>query len=494
MAIRDLRDYIAILDKEGEIQPIESEVDWNLEVGAIIRRSYDLRAPSPFFQKIKGYPKGYRILGAPAGLSKSSSSPYRRLSLSFGMNPASSIKTIIEDYIRRKKSPVKPVCVSTAPCKENIHIGDEVDLLEFPAPLIHQGDGGRYVGTWHLVITKDPDGGWVNWGMYRLMIHDRKTMGGIIYPNQHIGLIYQKYEERNQPMEYAIAIGTEPVSPLIAATRIPLGINESDIVGGIRGEPLELVHCETVDLEVPASSEIVIEGIVLPGERKEEGPFGEYTGYRVRERALRPVYHVKAITHRNNPILTASCMGVPVDDAAVITCVTKAAEILDELWKSKFPVKMVYCPPEGVGHLTIVSTKVPYPYYVNQLARAIWGSTGWGRSCWYLVIVEDDIDVTQMDQVIWAFTTRCHPYRGIYREANAPGHSLLPFLDPQEKRSFKAAYALFDCTWPKNWPKEAIPEKASFEAMWPEEIQKKVLENWTKYGYKEEKVETISDS
>ncbi len=485
MAFRDLREYITRLDTEGEIQPIEAEVDWNLEVGAIIRRSYDLRAPAPFFQNIKGYPGGYRILGAPIGLSRSGTGEYKRIALSLGMDPADSVETIIKGYIRKKKSSIKPVTVSTGPCKENIHLGDEVNLFEFPAPLLHAGDGGRYIGTWHLVVTKDPDSGWVNWGMYRLMIHDRDTLGGIVSPNQNIGLHHQKYEGRNQPMEFAVAMGTEPVSSLIAATRISPEIDEADIAGGIRGEPLELVRCETVDLEVPASSEIVLEGIILPNERKEEGPFGEYTGYRAGDKAPRPVYHVKAITHRNAPILPVSCMGVPVDDAAVVQPVTKAAEILDELWKAKFPVKMVYCPPEGVSHLTVVSTKIPYPNYVTQLARAIWGSTGWGRSCWYLIVVEEDIDVTQMEQVIWALSTRCHPYRGIHREPHAPGHPLLPFLDPQEKKNFTGAYVLFDCTWPKGWPKESVPEKASFDVMWPKEIQKKVLDNWNKYGYRQ---------
>jgi 4-hydroxy-3-polyprenylbenzoate decarboxylase len=484
MPIKDLRDYITHLEREGEIQRIELEVDWNLEVGAIIRRSYDLRAPAPFFMKIKGYPNGYRILGAPIGLSNSPGGTYKRLAISLGINPTASVKTIIDEYIRRKKSLIKPKPVSTGPCKENIHIGDDVDVLEFPVPFLHQGDGGRYIGTWHLVITKDPDSDWVNWGMYRVMVHDRKTLGGLIFPFQHIGFQFQKYEERNQPMEFAIAIGTEPVSPIIAGTRIPPDVNECDVVGGIRGEPLELVHCETVDLEVPAYSEIVLEGIILPNERKEEGPFGEYTGYRVSERAPRPIYHVKAITHRNDPILTVSCPGVPVDDEAVTMPLTKAAEILDELRRMKFPVNMVYCPPEGVGHLTIVSTKVPYPMYTHQLARAIWGSMGWGRACYYLVIVEDDIDVTQIDQVIWVLTTRCHPYKGIHLEPNAPGQPLLPFLDEQEKRNSKAAYVLFDCTWPKDWPKELIPVKASFDVLWPKEIQEKVLGNWTKYGYR----------
>jgi len=125
-----------------------------------------------------------------------------------GMDPRSKPADIIEEYIKRKNNPIKPIIVSSGPCKENIHLGDEVNLLEFPVPVIHEGDGGRYIGTWHIVVTRDPDTDWVNWGLYRLMIHDEKTMGGIIAPVQHIGMMYyDKYEARNEPMPFAVAIG-----------------------------------------------------------------------------------------------------------------------------------------------------------------------------------------------------------------------------------------------------------------------------------------------
>lgn len=484
MAFKDIREYIARLEELGEIQRIKKEVDWNMEVGGIIRRSYDLKAPAPFFENLKGYPEGYRIFGAPLGKSNKPNLFHVRAAISLGMKPDSSIIDIIEQYIVKKKDRIKPILVSDGPCKENIHLGEEVDLLKFPAPLIHGGDGGRYIGTWHTVITKDPDSGWVNWGMYRLMIHDSKTIGGTMPPPQHIGMHYQKYEARNKPMEFAVALGTEPVISMISASPVPVGVNEADIIGSIRGEPLQVIKCETVDLQVPASSEIVIEGEVLPNERKEEGPFGEYTGFRAGERAPRPVYRVKAITHRNDPILPVSCMGVPIDESAANMEITWSGELLDVLRTQGFPVKMAYFPAYGVNHMVVVSTEVPYARYPQKLAHAVWASKP-GTWAFYLIIVEDDIDATNIGEVIWTISTKCHPDRGIFKVPNAPGHMLVPFLTSYEKEQGLGAYTLFDCTWPKEWPKEAIPEKASFDAMWPKEVQEMILKNWREYGYKE---------
>ncbi len=383
MPFNDLREYIDRLEKEGEVQRITKEVQPVFEVGAIIRRSYDLRAPAPFFLNLRGYPE-HRIFGAPIGLSRKDRL-FARFAISMDMSSQSTVLEIIEEYIKRLKKPMKPVLVKNGPCKENILKGDAVDLHSFPAPVLHQGDGGPYLGTWHANITKDPDTGVQNWGLYRLMIHDKKTMGGLFLPAQNIGLhYYTKYEARGKHMEFAIAIGTEPVTPWVAGTRFPPNVSEADIIGGIRGAPLELVKCETVDLAVPATSEIVIEGFIPPHERREEGPFGEYTGFVASDRALRPVYHVTAITYRNNPILPVTCMEVPVD-------------------------------------------------------------------------VE-----------------------------NVPGHPLLPFLSPEERTKHLGAYALFDCTWPREWTQDVIPVKASFDNMWPKEVQEKVLRNWRAYGYKED--------
>ena len=485
MAYQDLREYLAKLEEEGEVQHIQEEVDWDMELGAIIRRVYDLRAPAPLFENIKGYPKGYRVFGAPAGFSRPGRE-YARIALAMGMRPDASLTELIEEYIRRRKNPIKPIIVSNGPCKENILLGDQVDLLKFPVPILHQGDGGRYIGTWHLTATRDPDSGWTNWGMYRLMVHDAKSMGGLISPSQHIGMMYyQKYEARNEPMPFAVVFGGEPVSPLIAGSFIPMGVNEVDVIGGLRGEPLQLVKCETVDLEVPATAEIVIEGEVMPNERKDEGPFGEYTGYRSSHfPSPKPVYRVKAITHRNDPILPVSCMGMPVDDDHSTMSVTVAAELLDMLRSQGYPVKMVTLPPQCVTYMVVVQTQVPYPFYAKKIAHAIWGSQA-GTILYWVVVVDEDVDATNFDEVMHALVTRCHPDRDVYKVPNAPIYpNLSTFTDPEDRRAGRGAYCLFDATWPKHWRPEDTPVKASFDVSWPKEIQDKVLSKWNKYGYK----------
>src|SRR5919109_865806 len=335
-----------------ELQRIDAEVDWNLEMGAITRRVYDLGAPAALFENVRGYPKGFRALGAPLGSSKRPGHGlFARTALAMHMPPTSSAQEIMSNYLKRKEKLIPPILVKSGPCKDNIDLADAVDVLKFPIPLIHGGDGGRYIGTWHTVITKDPDSSWVNWGMYRLMVHDRNTLGCLFPAQQHIGQIYQKYELQNKPMPVAVAIGGQPVIPLVSCVMLPPYVNEVEVAGALQGAPIPLVKCETVDLEVPASAEIVIEGEVLPHERRVEGPFGEYMGYEAGKSSPKPILKIKAITYRNSPILPFSNMGMPVHEGQTATALIKGAEIYAELKRLGLPVKGVFCPPYGVGHM-----------------------------------------------------------------------------------------------------------------------------------------------
>src|SRR3990172_6744636 len=313
MALKDLRDFIEVLDKAGHLVKVKQEVDWNLGVGAITRRACELQERAMLFEKVKDAP-GVRIMGAPCAT-------YARMALAMGMDADAPVKDIVKEFDKRIANPIKPMLVSSGPCKENIIKGNDINLFKFGAPMVHDGDGGRYISTWHAIVTRDLDSSWVNWGMYRQMIHNETMMGGILLPFQHIGRIYQKYEKANKPMPFATVIGTEPLCAVASVLSPGVGVNEVDLAGGLREEPVDLVKCETVDLEVPAHAEIVIEGHVLPGVRVDEGPFGEYTGYSSAPRRPQCVYEVSCITHRHNPILTLSNMGVPVDDSDVV-CTT----------------------------------------------------------------------------------------------------------------------------------------------------------------------------
>lgn len=476
MAFKDLLDFIEALETVGEVQRIRQEVHWNLEAGAILRRTYEKRLPAPFFQRITGYPRQYRAFGGTL-------SSLKRIAIAMGLDADSNYRIVRDEYLKRLANPIKPVIVNTGPCKENIHIGKDVNLFEFPAPMLHDGDGGRYLCTWHATITKDPDSEWVNWGMYRAMIHTKNSLGGLVEGRQHIGLHFNKYEQRGKPMPFAIAIGPDPISAMVSCSKIPFGVAEVDVAGSLRQEPVELVKCETVDLEVPATSEIVIEGEMSPEERQWEGPFGEFTGYRASPRDKRPVYRVKAITHRNNPILSMSCMGIPVDENAAVTTLTLGAYYFNELKKKGLPVVDLYMYPEGVAFQVCVSVKTKYANVADQVAHCIWGTEA--GFCPYVIVVEDDVDPSDWVQMLHALVTKCHPWRGIHRVENSVGHPLIPFQTLHERKHKMGSMVYFDCTWPVDWdPSVAIPPRAAFGDIYPKEIQDHVLANWEKYGFK----------
>lgn len=477
MAYKDLREFIAKLEKEVDLVNIQKEVDWNLEVGAIIRRTCELGAPAPFFHKIKDYSPQYRILGAPQAARK-------RVALALGMDSNTSQQELIEEFLERKKNPIKPIVLNQGPCQENVLLGEEIDLFKLPAPVIHEGDGGRYLCTWHVSISKDPDSDWVNWGMYRGMIHDSNALAGGFGPETHIGMMfYQKYEPRNQPMPYAIAIGCEPVLEFCATTHFPVGVSEVDMAGAMRGELVELVKGKTIDLYVPATAEIVLEGEILPGIRKEEGPFGEFPGYLRSVKVLRPIFRVKAITFRNDPILTVSCMGVPIDDCHAPMSITGSAEVLDEMRSKGLPVVAAAVYPECSIMLTVISTKVTQANIASKIADTFWASRG-GNTSSHLIIVEDDVDPFDKDRVLHALATKCHPARGIVKREQTTAMSLTPFLSVEEKLNQIGAKAYYDCTWPAYWDKSVVPKRASFDSVYPKEIQERVVKNWESYGYK----------
>ena len=483
-----LRDYIDDCDKIGEVLRVKKEVDWNLEAGAIARRVAELGKGLPVaegghpllvFEKIKGYPEGFR-------LGTNLTSNMVRVAMLLGHpDPENAKLDELQDvFMEGYNNQIKPVEVSDGACKENKMIGDDVNLYKFPAPMVHDGDGGRYLATFHLSATKDPDSDWVNWGMYRGMVHDRKTMGMLMVPIQNIGLIARRYEERNETMPIAVAIGADPLSLFLAANAVPVGCSEADVVGGLRKDPLKLVKCETNDLMVPADSEIVIEGEVLPKVRAMEGPFGEFTGYRASPRDPRHVIMVKAITYRNDPILTMSCMGVPMDDSHILSSVVVAAILKDLMLKAGIPVTGVNYVPESGDQLLVVSTKTPFAniaHWIKAMAYSVGGIMSYIR---YIFVVNDDVDIFNVHEVFHAFFSRVHPERSIH-VSHEPSAPLIPAGDLNERQTGTSPVVLFDGTWPTDWhPFIAVPPKSSFKTIYPQEIQDKVVKDWKEYGLK----------
>ena len=314
--LKSLREYVAALKALGEVQEIDVEVDWDLEMGAIMRRAYETRAAAPLFNCIKGCAPGFRVLGAPAGMSGVKGRELTRVALSLGLRAESTGRQLVEAMAgAHAMPPIKPVRVETGPCKQNILIGDQVDLWKLPTPLIHPGDGGRYLNTWGTVIVQTPDGQWTNWSISRAMIIGPRKLAGLVLPQQHIGIIYAQWKAIGRDMSFALAMGTEPVLPFVAGMPIYAGVNEADFIGGYLGEPLEVVDCKTVPLRVPSTAEIVVEGTISISETAIEGPMGEYSGYLApAARSPRPVFNVSAMTHRDNAILPVVAAGEPIEE------------------------------------------------------------------------------------------------------------------------------------------------------------------------------------
>jgi phenylphosphate carboxylase alpha subunit len=479
MAFNDLRAFLAALEAAGELSCVSTEVDWNLELGAISRRAMDLHAPALLFEKLAGYPRGSgRILANIFG--KTPGVPHGRFALAMGLPKDTPTMELIAEFGRRSHRRIPPRRVGSGPCKESILTGDAVDVTRFPAPVIHGPDGGRFLGTWHVNVTKDPDTGVVNWGLYRHMVHDARTLGWFGGPVQHgMGHYLQKYQPRNEPMPMAVAIGTEPISTAIAGSPVSTGVSEPELIGGIRGEPIEVVPCETIDLEVPATAEIVLEGEVPPQERMVEGPFGEFTGYMTADRGARPVFRVKCITYRNDPILTISNIGKPWDEESVLGSVAWSALLAEDLRARGFVFQSLYVPPPLQA--VVVAVKPLYPGYLHTLASAIWSSKlGFYRP--YLYFVGEDVDVTDMDDVYWCLTTRLHPERGIHVQRDTPALLIWPWLSAEDRQKRRGSKVYFDATFPAEWPPEETPIIIDFTHGWPEDIQRRVLERWDEYG------------
>lgn len=478
------RSYLDALDKIGELRIVDRQVDPILEVGAIIRRSYETFSPAPLFTNVADCPPGFRILGAPVGLSTNPEQRLARLAVSLGL-PADTMPLKILDALiaARSSDPIKPRIVSSGPCKENRMVGADLDLTRFPSPLIHQGDGGRYFNTWGTVIVRTPDGSWTNWSVARVMALDSTRLTGTVFPSQHLGMIHRMWQDRGEPMPFAIAQGCEPAIPVLSGMAFPAGVDEADHVGGYFGEPAEVVRCETVDLEVPATAEIVVEGFVDPVETAAEGPMGEYAGYLGSVSAPQPVYQVTAVTYRDDPILPVVAGGEPADENHTITGIGVAAEAMVALREAGIPVTAAWMPVESACHWLVVTVPVDArkrlgvaeEELVRRIGEAIF-STKVGICVPQILVMHDDIDPTNTAETVWAFATRWRPASGDVFFPDQPAVPLIGSLDDADRSRCRMTKVVHNCLFGQ--PMDVLPQRSSFAAAYPEEIRRRVLDMW----------------
>ncbi|MBN1277573.1 MAG: phenylphosphate carboxylase subunit beta [Deltaproteobacteria bacterium] len=464
--MKDLRDYIARCEKEGLLHRIKAEVDWDLELSHIAKLNEENKGPVLLFENVKGYDMP---------VMASACTTTEKLSIIMGIQKESNLVQLMEQWVEKGKSKIPPKFVdkSEAPCKENIIMGDDVDLFKFPVPKFYPLDGGRFWGTSHFVISKDPDTGWVNLGTYRAQLFDKNHMGIQFIKGKHADIMLKKYQKLGKPMPVASIVGCDPLLFLMGAARISAFDCEYDIAGSIRGEAVEVVQGETVDLPVPAHAEIVAEGEVDAEKFMDEGPFGEYTGYYSGVGTdPRNFIKVNCITHRNNPIFWGTTVGRAVTDTHMTMALTYGATLWQQLIAMKIPgVKSVYCPPEGSGRfLAIISMQQMYPGHADQVLTAAISTEMGAYGLKTVIVVDEDIEPWDISRVMYALSFRFQPNRSqvIKRGRSTPLDPSLPI-----NARWITGRLLIDATIPYDWDEKPIPVTLD------PELVKKIEAKWT---------------
>lgn len=406
MADQSIRSYLESLREKGEIWSTSKEVDPDINMSALAWRAYAERKKASFFDNIKGHP-GWKVVSQIVA-------DRRKWAIALGVTE----QEFLETMIARMKRPIDPVQVErgNAPCKENVRLGENVDLAQLPAMWTSELDPGRYIAS-GMCVVKDPNTGIQNVSYHRAQIIGRNRTGYLMLPRQ-AAKIAALYRGQGRPMDVAMIIGTHPLLNFAGAFVAPYGVDEVTIAGGLLQEPVRVVRCETCDLCVPADSEIILEGTVDLADTNPEGPFGEVTGTYGQGGDI-PVFTVNAMTYRNDPIFYAMSCGLPPSDTHSIV----AATIEMKLWQHL----------QSIGGAATHLTDVRCLGGVSPLLIVIQvknGARGFARTAMtavlsspylhpkFVIAVGEDVDPSSPEQVLWAIATRCNATKDIYRINN----------------------------------------------------------------------------
>ncbi len=486
MSYKDLREFIKVLDRKGLLIRITTEVDPILEITEITDRM--CKSPGGgkalFFEKVKGssFPVVTNLFGS-----------FERMCLSLEVDRLDDIadrivglltqappKGLIEKLSLLPKlvefSKYFPKQVKTAPCQEVIEMEDP-DLSRLPVLKCWPGDGqpgdeGRFI-TLPMVFTKDPDTGRPNCGMYRIHIYDKKTTGMHWHIHKDGARHYDKYLKLGKRMPAAIAVGSDPAVIYASSAPLPEAVDEMVFAGFLRRSPVEMVKCITSDIEVPANSELVIEGYLDPGETRTEGPFGDHTGFYSPAEPY-PVFHVACITHRRDMIYPATIVGKPPMEDCYMGKATE--RIFLPLIRLDFPeIKDINLPMEGVFHnFAIISIKKSYPGHAKKIISGLWGK-GQMMFAKLLIVVDDDVDVQDLSYTAWRVLNNVDwkrdtvfadgPLDALDHAANWPRYGSKMGIDATRKTREEGMM--------RDWPDEIFMS---------EEIKKLVDSRWKEYG------------
>jgi 4-hydroxy-3-polyprenylbenzoate decarboxylase len=467
----DLRDFVAQCEKVGQLKRVKAEVDWDLEISHVAKVVEEKSGPALLFEKVKGYTSP--VLTGAFGTTE-------RLAVILGKDPKLSMVQLTKERVNTAVKALTPAKeVKEGPIFENILDGDKVDTFAFPSPKFYELDGGRYFGTAVFMVIQDPETGDINLGTYRMGILDEKSVGVQILKGKKADRIMKKYAKQGKKMPACAIIGGDPLHIFAGAATIKAK-SGYDVVSSLRGEPVEIVKGQVTGLPIPAAAEIVLEGEIDPTQLRNEGPFGEYTGYYTEELIKpipKPALDVKRIYYRNNPILWETSVGRPVGDQHILYAFTRNASLWTDLTKMEIPgIKSVYTLPEGSGRfIVVVSVQQMYPGHADQIGAAVIASNTGTYGIKMVIVVDDDIDADDLPRVWWALGTRYNPLRGTQIINRGRSTPLDPAIGADENK-FITSRIILDATIPFEWkikPTEIALNQPMFD---------KVKARWNEYG------------
>jgi UbiD family decarboxylase len=454
MPYESLDDFIKAADAVGEVRHVEG-ASLDLDVGCLTELMSERDGPMLVFDKFKGYPTGYRV-------ASNAIRSVRRFSLALDMpldmHPLDLLRLWRE---KRKASTSMPArVVSDGAILENIQEGDDVNIDAFPAPRWHRGDGGRYIGTADMVVTRDPDQNWVNLGVYRGMVQSRDLISLWINPMKHGRIIAQRYWNEGKAAPVAVVLGCEPVTWMSASTAPPFGTSEYDMAGSYRGAPVQVVELPLTKLPVPAGAELVIEGVIPPPaeETAHEGPFGEWPGYYTHQ-GPETVVRIQRIYHRNYPIIAGAPPLRPIGWSNITTYV----QVWDHLERGGVTdIQGIWGFYNGL--LTVISLRQRYAGHAKQALITAAGYRHGDMKTYYLA-VDEDIDPTNLDEVMWAMCTRVDPATAVDIIRDAWTADLDPRLSPAKRDAgdLTVGRMLINACKPFSW-RDQFPKTNVFSA------------------------------
>jgi len=478
MVFNDLREFIEKARELGEVQTVEG-ADWDVELGAISELKTAVPdSPLLLFDKIKGYPAGFRVVTNPFTSSKRTA---LGLDLPLEASKKDQIKAM-RSKLKKGVTLVPPAEVKSGPIKENILVGDEVDLFKFPAPRWREGDTGRYIGCGDLVIMRDPDEGWVNMASQMVAIHDKTTCAVYMSPGRHNRIIREKYFARGMNCPVAVCCGQEPALQVAAGLNVPWGVSEYDYAGWLNGVPVPVTRGVTTDLPLPATAELVLEGEFVRPEVEPPIPvarFGDWAGYYVDVEEKVPVFRVKSILYRNNPIILGNPPAVSPSAWTLGRDIHMSAVLWDELDRQVPGVQGCWLMGEaGLRHMAVVSIKQMYGGHAKHTALAAASCNAIAYMLRYVIVVDEDVDPTNISDVLWALGTRCDPedsidiVRGWW---SSPGPDVLLSPEKRKRRQYEHSLAVITACKPFYWIKDFPPSSKVSP-----EMERKIKEKWSR--------------